>query len=56
MQPAFRDGRATPAQVQAKRGLLDALVAMSRRELVEGREEMAEDRAEAREDRRRRRR
>lgn len=56
LQPAFRDGRATPAQVQEKRGLLESLVAMSRRELLEGQEEIREDRVETREDRRVRRR
>lgn len=56
MQPSFQSGKATPAQVKEKKGLLDQLVVMARRELAEGQEEMREDRGEAREDRRTRRR
>ena len=56
LQPAFAAGRATPGQLQEKRGLLEQLVVMARRELAEGQEELREDRVETREDRRVRRR
>lgn len=56
LQPLFRNGRETPAQVREKGGLYDQLVVMARREVIEGQEEIREDRVETREDRRVRRR